>query len=382
MNLLSQKNIELYISTLVEDEVNFKNGVNNIKIKKVNKFNLLISNFIFILVSIYDFFILKILLYNKKFRQKKIVYTAYNFTNTINGKLEDRIVKPLFTENILFINQSKEIRLKKINNQKVYNIGGIVKLVKLFQFKKSYRMKFFYSYQIVNGWILSSFMSKEVYLLWFYDLNSLSIIFSSYRNKLKLIEVQHGSIINYPPYIKKGLIKLIDKFYVKNQLTIDYLKEHLCKDYDCEYSIIPYPIVNRFKKEGIHILYASTIDFGGLHPVFIKFLKTTDYKNLNIQIRLHPRERTKEIETLFSNQMKECNFEFIFDKSENWLDNNKIENLIVISPWSSSIEDSFDNGYTTIIIDEAGKNRFCHLIDNNKCYFSDDINSTLKKILS
>src|SRR5690606_19389980 len=116
------------------------------------------------------------------------------------------------------------------------------------------------------------------------------------------IEVQHGSMINYFPYIKKSPLKVIDTFYIKNQATIDFLKNHLCKDYDCQYKLIPYPTPKRFAKPGKHILYASTVELNGVHPEFLKFLN--DYKNndLTVYIRLHPREKDKK--EFFKNQLK------------------------------------------------------------------------------
>jgi len=243
-------------------------------------------------------------------------------------------------------------------------------------------MRYFKAYQVVNNSILRSLdYGKEVYLLWYYDLNSLSLIFSKQRTKVKLIEVQHGSIINYPPYIKPAPVKLIDVFYVKNQPTIDYLKAHLCKGFDCEYHLIPYPKGNRKMFPGLNILYASTVDFKGVHPVFLKFLENAKNPDLNLQVRLHPRERTPEIEELFTKQINSRGVQFVFDRTKNWISENQIENLIVVSPWSSSIEDSYDNGFTTIIIDPAGKQRFAHLIDDKKCFYSQDLEETLSRIV-
>src|SRR5690606_38590293 len=106
-------------------------------------------------------------------RNKKIVYTTPRFTSTVNGNTEDRVLKPLFTDNILFINYSLEKRINKVNNQKTYNIGGVVKIVSFFQREKSLTMRNFYAYQNVNKWILKKLIGKEIYLLLYYDLNSL-----------------------------------------------------------------------------------------------------------------------------------------------------------------------------------------------------------------
>lgn len=369
--------IENYIHQLEKEEKDFLHNTNPEKsIQRINN----LKKIFFVLQCFLDFCLLHFVLSFQKYKSKKIIYTAYNFCNAVNGELEDRIVKPLFYDNILFINQSKEIYLKKINNQKVYNLGGIAKILKYFYVQNSEKMKYFKAYQCINDSIFQRYSYKDIYLLWFYDLNSLSIIFSKHRQKLHLIEVQHGSIINYPPYKKPAPVKIIDTFYVKNQLTIDYLKNHLCKNFECNYNLIPYPENTKVFKEGIHILYASTVDFNGLHPVFIRFLESKKKENLNLQLRLHPRERTPDKKLMFEKKMLELNVKFTFDENENWLESNIIKNLIVISPWSSTIEDAFDNNYKTIIIDPIGKERFKHIIDNVNCFYSDDIEKTIKLI--
>jgi hypothetical protein len=376
--------IEIYINQLNEEEEKFKNINFSTPSIKQNIFSF--SNRIFSIVklfilSFYDFFQLyfKVKYQYCKIKNKKIVFTAPNFCVENNGILEDRILKPLFSQNIIFINQSKEFSLNRINNQKVYNIGGVVKLFsKLFLFKKS-KMKLFLSYRFVNNCILKNLSKKyEVYILWFYDLNSLSIIFSKYRKNITLIEVQHGSIINYPPYSKPAPVNIADIFYVKNVKTIEYLKNNLCLHYASEYRLIPYPKNNRIKKIGLNILYASTIEFNGFHPIFIDFLRNTSFKNLNLIIRLHPREREKK--SIFDHQLQDIKIEYKYDISSNWLESNMIENLIVISPWSSSLEDAFDNNYVGITIDPVGKIRYEHLIDDKIFFYSDNIESTLQYI--
>jgi len=379
------KEIELYIVKLQADELNFKNqnkppeAINNSSRKSDFSRDIrLISNIIF---SFADFisFIISLKINNSRFSNKRIVYTADNFCTNNNGVLEDRVVKPLALDNIIFINQSKEKRLKKVNNQRVYNLGGVVKLLSMIFYKKNSRlMRIFRSYCFVNNTILKNLRGNEVYMLWFYDMNSLSMVFSKYRANIKLIEVQHGSIINYPPYVKPAPVKIADLFYVKNQPTIDYLETHLCLNHPSEYRLIPYPKGDRVFVPGIHILYASTVEFNGLHPVMKKFLSEKNRPDIHLIVRLHPRERDKE--NLFKEQLNDFNINYEFDHSKNWLEGNKIENLIVISPWSSSIEDSFDNGYITIIIDPVGKKRFEHIIDEKRCFYSDNIERTIEII--
>src|SRR5690606_26481628 len=147
---------------------------------------------------------------------------------------------------------------KSIDNYKVYNIGGVIKLVSFFYKKKNSSLKYLSAYSFLNNLILKNYKGKIVYLICYYDANGFSVVNSKYRNKFHLIEIQHGNMINYPPYIYVSDSKIADEFYVKNQGTIDYLKKHLNKNYpDILYQILPYPKQNTTVHKGIHILYAS-----------------------------------------------------------------------------------------------------------------------------
>lgn len=377
--------IEAYITTLIEDELNFKNSGYSVETKSDTRtqpiFLRLIRFFNLLIFSISDFMKLYIRVrFNKNsLKNKRFVYTARNFCNVVDGKLVDRVVKPLFTDNIIFINPSKEILLDKINGQKVYNLGILVKFLGFFYRDRAQFMRYFKAYSLVNNAIIRYFERHEVYMLWFYNLNSLALIFSEFRKNINLIEVQHGSMVNYPPYAKPAPVKIADIFYVKNQSTIEYLKKHLCLNFVADYRLIPYAQKNREFAPGVHVLYASTVEFKGLHPVLKQFLKSVQLDDFHLIIRLHPRERDKE--ALFAEQITPYKVNYRFDRSENWLEGTNISNLVVISPWSSSIEDAYDNGFQSIIIDPVGRDRYQHLIDNQRCFYSDDLAHTFKYIL-
>jgi hypothetical protein len=370
--MLNKHQIEDYINEFRANnkQLNVKNNAEFENINKQNPFFDKLNVLIFILRSLLDFVVLKFVLLSKKYQEKNIVYTSYRFTTTNNGITEDRIVKPLFSQNILFINSSLQTRINKINNQKVYNIGGVAKLLSFFVKNSSSTMRYFTAYQTVNKWILKNLKNKEIYMLFYYDLNNLSIIFSDFRKNLKLIEIQHGSIINYAPYSKPSPIKMIDSFYVKNPATIDFLKNKLCKNFDCDYHLLPYPKSNKFYQKGSHILYASTVEFNGIHPVFMKYLEKSKLNETTIHIRLHPREKDKK--QFFTDQLLKIEANIIFDESNNWLETNTVSNIVVVSPWSSMIEDAADNGYKTIILEEFGKERFSYLIDEKNVVFTSD----------
>ena len=379
------KEIEKYISDLYRDEDRFK----QVKTKTHHKKRLSIESVLrifskrakFLFLSMWDYVLLKFLLQVsvKSISDKRIVFTAKSFCTVKEGALEDRIVKPLFTENILFINQSKEYSLKRINGQRVYNLGGIVKLVSLIAYKgDSQLMRTFRAYRAVNDSILKYLNDIELYMLCFYDLNSFALIFSKFRMNIKLVEVQHGSIINYPPYAKPAPIRIADIFYVKNKQTIEYLKTHLNSNFSAEYRLMPYPKRSSEFVPGLHLLYASTLEFNGIHSVLLNFLMQNSFSDLHLIIRLHPRERDKE--SIFAKQLVGLNVNFEFDHSKDWLEDNTISNLIVISPWSSTLEDAYDNGFVAITIDEVGKERFNHYIDNARFFYSDNLEQTLSYI--
>ncbi|MBT3384099.1 MAG: hypothetical protein HN778_13080 [Prolixibacteraceae bacterium] len=383
---MTNRDIEKYINDLQKNEADFKNQsipVSENPGKRKSNINLWrrILLLRFFILSAFDFIHLYFYVrFRKKIlRDKKIVYTAKNFCTLVDGKLEDRVVKPIFTKNILFINQSKEFYINKINNQKVFNLGGTVKLLSSFIRNESKLMRIFRAYSIVNNTIIKLLPYKqEIYMLWFYDLNSLSLVFSSHRDNISLIEVQHGSIINYPPYVKPAPVLIADVFYVKNHATIDYLKTHLCLNHNSRYKLIPYPKGNRKHVPGLHIFYASTIEFKGLHPVLKDFLANNKWPELHLTVRLHPREKEKE--PIFKEQLDQYKINYEFDNSKNWLEGNFIENLIVVSPWSSTIEDSYDNGFITIVIDPVGKQRYNHLIDNKHCFYTNNLNTQIKEL--
>ena len=321
MNLSEIKD---YIFLIQKEELKFKQSTSTCETilpKKTTFLVNLVLKLDLLIVSIVDIFTLIFFSLFKDFKNKNIVFTAKNFCTIKNGVLEDRVVKPLNLKNILFINSSKEYKIKKINDKKVYNIGGMVNIVKLFLKKEEEIIKIYISHKIVNEFILLFFPKNiSVFILWFYDINSLSIIFSKYRNKILLSEVQHGSIINYPPYEIISPVKIADVFYVKNTNTITYLKNNLNKNFKCKYSLLSYPnAIKRSNKKGIHILYASTIEFNGLHPLFKSFLEyVNSNKEIFIKIRLHPREKHK---VNFFKQELDCLYtSYEFDTSANWLE--------------------------------------------------------------
>lgn len=339
------------------------------------------SNFTKIVTSIIDLFLLSVRLIFRFGKKYNFVYTNTGIFQKVGNSYTDRIIVPLKLSNIIYINVGRDTIIHDVNEVKAYNIGGLVKILSYFQtifFKRE--LNVYYSYKLINNFILGLAKIPNVYSLLFYNMNGLSLVFSKHRRNFNLIEVQHGTIINFPTYQIPSPIKLADVFYVKNQQTIDYLKKHLNKNFqDIEYKLLSYPKSNALFKKGKHILYASTVEFNGIHPVFLDYLKQIQkHDNSTISIRLHPREQNKI--TIFKSQIEGLHAKIIFDESKNWIESNTVLNLIVVSPWSSVIEDAADNQYKTIIIDEMGKNRFAHLIDDKNVFYANNLHSLLGAI--
>lgn len=339
------------------------------------------SNFFKVIVSTKDIISLFFRLTFNRSTKFRFIYTGVGLCKQEGDQYNDRILHTISLENVIYINRSKETIINRVNGYKAYNIGGAVKLISvLLKFIGRKHLCTYFSYKIINDFILGLANKPIVYSLLYYNLNGLSLVFSKHRKNFKLIEVQHGSMINFPTYRTPSEIKIADVFYVKNQETVTYLRQHLNQNFpDIEYDLLTYPKSNAVFKEGKYILYASTIEFNGIHPVFMDYLnQVTEIENVTIFIRLHPREKNKV--QFFKNQIKNVKANVIFDESKNWLESNTIKNLIVVSPWSSVIEDAADNHYKAIIIDEIGKKRFEHLIDHTHVIFAKDVSQLLEVV--
>jgi len=379
--------IEDYIKKIAEDELWYKNRSDFTKgLRPEQSKNMTFQKFILvvnlILHSMFDFaeLYLKVNFGGKLFKSKNIVYTTEYFCAWVDGKLTDRVLKPLHLENVIYINTSREKLLSTIDNQKVYNIGGLARLLSIFYLDKSGLMRGFLGFTLINNLIIKKLNHNCVFMMMFYNVNGFSLVFSKYRKNITLIEVQHGSVVNYPPYIIPSPVKIADVFYVKNETSIDYLKTHLCLNYPAEYQLLPHHIRKNKYSPGLHILYASTVEFNGIHPVMKEFLKKICRTDLDLIVRLHPREKDKQ--PLFEEQLGQYNIKYRFDHSSNWLDSNTIENLIVITPWSSCLEDAYDNGYFSIIIDPVGRDRYEYLLDNKRCFYSENLLETVEKLMA
>src|SRR5690606_7854010 len=214
------------------------------------------SNYYKIYIAIRDVFSLVAMLILNRSKKFNFIYTGEGLCHKVEGKYRDRILENIVRENVIYINRGRDTIINSVNDIRAYNIGGLVKLLSI-GFSLSYKkpLNTYYAYKMVNDIILRFANNSNVYSLLYYNLNGLSLVFSKHRNNFELVEVQHGSIINFPTYSQPSEFKIADTFYVKNQGTINYLKERLNKNFkDIEYRILPYPKRETEFKEGTHIL--------------------------------------------------------------------------------------------------------------------------------
>ena len=108
---MNSHEIEKYIETLINEELEFKKSGLILKDDSSQEgkisFALRVLSFLNLLFhSLVDFIQLYLMVRfgQDSLKGKKIVYTAKNFCNVVDGKLVDRVVRPLFTDNIIFIN--------------------------------------------------------------------------------------------------------------------------------------------------------------------------------------------------------------------------------------------------------------------------------------
>ena len=369
--------IENYCNLLEQGELEFLHNSNTVLSDKSKSSK--VARVKFVVFCLVDFLILhlKFLFQNNKTNPTNIVFIFPNLCRFNHNSCSVPILEPLQISNPWYVNYGKERYISKINNRKVYNLGGLQTLLQFFN--KSTKSASVNLHRIVNDSFLKNVRIATVYTLCYYDNNGLSLTFSKYRKNFNFTEVQHGSMINFYPYQNPANFPVVDTFFVRNTATIQYLKTHVAKNYSAHYHLIPYPKNNAIFQEGIYILYASSIETNGFHPVFLNFLKNNTHTNLNVIVRLHPREFHNK--PIFETDLKKWNIQYSFDTSQNWLLANTIQNLIVVSPWSSMIEEAIDNGYKAIIIDEMGKKRFNNYIDNVQCFYTNDIAVIVSQIL-
>lgn len=319
--------------------------------------------------------LLHLILFNCGKRYDSIIFIGPNLVNY------ERFLNYHNTGISLYVNYHGTKLMRQVNNKKIYNLGILLNSFGRIIKKK----KIDKTIEYYNKWfniLFRFFPVKCIYIPCFYDFLGLSLIFDKHRHRYSLIEVQHGGICNFQPFVHPVNFKISDTIYVNNTRTAKYLKDHLYKNVDVE--IIQKEetkILGNIKKASIvSLIYFSTIEVNGLHPVFLNYLeKLGEIAPHRLFIRLHPREREKE--THFRESLEKMRIKFEFDNSKNWIENHSTEHILVISPWSSVIEEAVDNGISSIIIDEFGKQRYHDLIDNKVCFYSTNLEEIIPTII-
>lgn len=299
-----------------------------------------------------------------KFKHSKIIFTTPNIISYENF-FNERCLK-----NTSVLNYHTTKITNTFSGQKVYNIGFWSKIFNNKFLKRNRSSSTYKFYKLLLNFI----NYDEIFIPCYYDEVTFNLI--SICNNKKITEIQHGSIINFFPYSRPSPIKLVDEIFVNNIQTKNYLEEHLYKDFKAKVILkkdINLDSVKYCNLKEDMILYCSSVEVNGIHPVLYKYLQKSNL--FKLRIRMHPRETSKKI---FSDQLDSINIKYDFDKFNDWKDNLNNYNLIVVTPWSSIAEESTDLSIKTIIIDKIGRDRFKHLIDDNVCMYTND----LKKILN
>jgi len=312
-------------------------------------------------------------------KRENIYYTHSSFFKSINKHFEDTLYGDLLKqENSVFISYDRYNYYKKVSNIRVFNLGIVIRILqKLKIIKRTTEQLNTDNWLFINEIVCKHLKNNDIYIPAYSNELGFSLVFNKYRKRYKLIEIQHGSVINYPPYSVIADLPLVDVFYYRNESSKLFLERNL-------FARIPV-VLKPLKKDSINlqpsttlleILYISSYEFDTIHPVFEKFLRRSP-KNCHIRIRLHPRQSS--IESFFTSTLREMNCNFVIDRSKAWF-TDITENTIVISPLSSVIEEAVDNKLLTVIIDETGASRYNYLIDNKHCYYSQDLFKLFKEL--
>ena len=328
--------------------------------------------YLFSIFAIID--VIELLLKINYIRKNK---TCILYIHTSNIKKENELefenlydnIRPI--DNYIYFSYDKFFYQKKINTIRVYNLGIFVKLFSKLKFHKKLTLQNdFNIWYPIQNLICKLLDQNTIYIPVYSNGSGLSLVFNKYRENFKLVEIQHGSVVNYPPYSFVSEIPLVDTFYYRTPQDRLFLEQNLFAKHPVELLQIPQQeILFLPKTDRIEILYISSYEFNDFHPVFKDFLKNLP-SNVYVRVRLHPRQYN--IENVFINQLENINANFEIHKQPNWYDNLPI-NCIVISPFSSVIEEAVAFNLKSIIIDDLGKKRFDYLIQQQKSIYSNNL---------
>jgi hypothetical protein len=332
-----------------------------------------------LLYGIWDFMEI-LFLRNKIFKnQVSIYYTHSSFIKFQNNQFEDsffgEILEP---DNSVFISYDKFNYIKKIEGIRVYNLGVFVRILSRFGFvKKTTKQENYNEWEFVNSIIAKKLTGNKIFVSCYSNECGFSLVFNRYRNNYTLIEIQHGNVINYPPYSFISDRHLVDVFYCRDERSKLFLEDNLFNKFSPKLIVLNTKQVQFLPQtDKVEILYVSSYEFSGFHPVFESFLFSRP-ANCNVKIRLHPRQI--DLEDSFIECISKSGVNYEIDRSKFWFESIPL-NTFVISPLSSVIEEAVNLGLKSIIIDSAGAKRYEYLIDNKLCFFSENLSDSILKI--
>jgi len=329
--------------------------------------------------GIWDFIMLLSEMNRISSNQISIYYTHSSFFKFQKNQFEDTLYNEILEpNNSIFISYDKFNYFKKINGIRVYNIGIIVRILsKLRVVKKTTKQKNYNEWKFVNNFITKKLKNNKVFIPSYSNEPGFSLVFNRYRKKYVLIEIQHGSVINYPPYSFISDTHLVDVFYCRDNRSNFFLESNLFHKYRPELIVLNKKQIQFLPKtDQVEILYVSSYEFNRFHPVFEEFLFSRP-TNCHIKIRLHPRQI--QLEEFFIESVNKSGVNYEIDKSKFWFESIPL-NTFVISPLSSVIEEAVNLGLTSIIIDTVGAKRYDYLIDNELCFFSENLSELILNI--
>ncbi len=234
--------------------------------------------------------------------------------------------------------------------------------------------------------VLSKKKPKKIILVCHYTISSFAILNSAIKFSIPIIEIQHGSIVNYPPYTVKLSLNefpIPDEFwswdkesevFAKHNLFHSkkvILTENLWHKYweSTDQSFISDQEKVLKNKAKIIILYTSVPELNGIPKIILQAIELSP-SNFEWWIRLHPREKDKV--NNFKSQIKRLQQKRIvqIDTPTTIPLPVVIDNInIHISSWSSSTIEVLNKNLPTIIIHEQGKARFSEYFNTSNFYF-------------
>jgi len=296
--------------------------------------------------------------------------------------LYERFFSKLDLESAVFINYHQTHLVESFAGSRVFNVGVFVGALKRVRLGGTSLLRDVRLFGLVYLPIHRLLKGSKVYFPCYYDANGLALVFNDRRGDYELVEIQHGGICNFEPYSRPVSFRVADRIMVLDARTAAYLKNHLYKKADVNIEIIESGearFTPRIDNEIPVILYCSTIEINGIHEKFLRFLNSCDMiASFNLRVRLHPREGDRK--ERFRRQLEELGVDFEFDDSSDWLAGNPFRRLIVVTPWSSVIEEAHREGIFSVILDDFGKQRFQDLIDGKLCWFAEEPRVTFREV--